>query len=131
MPNITYLRWAFSSAGRALPLQGRCRGFDPLNAHHLSSQSPFKFIFIFNCFSFFWWTVLALINVTLDQSKIFFQSTEVLTHDVGNLAIVNARCASSFVTHSTALRPRTESIPVSWMGLNCEDGSDKDTTFAS
>jgi hypothetical protein len=25
---------AFSSVGRALPLQGRCRGFESLNAHH-------------------------------------------------------------------------------------------------
>jgi hypothetical protein len=31
--------WAFSSAGRALPLQGRCRGFNPLNAHHISNTS--------------------------------------------------------------------------------------------
>ncbi len=29
---------AFSSVGRALPLQGRCREFEPLNAHHLKKD---------------------------------------------------------------------------------------------
>lgn len=32
-----------------------------------------------------------------------FQSTEVLPQDVGNLATANARCASSFATHSPAV----------------------------
>ncbi len=34
-------RWVFSSAGRASPLQGEGRGFDPLNTHHfLKLDSP-------------------------------------------------------------------------------------------
>ncbi len=34
--------WAFSSAGRAPPLQGGCRRFDPVNAHHsLKNFRPF------------------------------------------------------------------------------------------
>ena len=32
---IKYLVRAFSSVGRAPPLQGGCREFEPLNAHHL------------------------------------------------------------------------------------------------
>ena len=31
---------AFSSVGRALPLQGRCRGFESLNAHKFSFRTP-------------------------------------------------------------------------------------------
>ena len=34
--------WAFSSAGRALPLQGRCRRFDPVNAHHFQPSQLFR-----------------------------------------------------------------------------------------
>ena len=38
---------AFSSVGRALPLQGRCREFEPLNAHHKTDNDfcycPFYF----------------------------------------------------------------------------------------
>ena len=32
---------ACSSAGRALPLHGRCHGFDPCRAHHLSTYASF------------------------------------------------------------------------------------------
>ena len=28
-------KWAFSSVGRALPLQGRCHKFESYNAHHV------------------------------------------------------------------------------------------------
>ena len=31
---------AFSSVGRALPLQGRCRGFESLNAHMIGARFP-------------------------------------------------------------------------------------------
>ena len=29
-----FVKWAFSSVGRALPLQGRCHWFESSNAHH-------------------------------------------------------------------------------------------------
>ncbi len=32
------MSWVFSSAGRASPLQGEGRGFDPLNTHQLISH---------------------------------------------------------------------------------------------
>ena len=37
--------WAFSSVGRALPLQGRCREFEPLNAHHLKRTTSVVLFF--------------------------------------------------------------------------------------
>ncbi len=39
-----YPKWALSSAGRASPLQGEGRGFDPLSAHHLGYQPSSKLL---------------------------------------------------------------------------------------
>ena len=36
---VIYLTWADSSVGRARPLQGRVRRFDPCSAHHLVSAT--------------------------------------------------------------------------------------------
>lgn len=38
---------AFSSVGRALPLQGRCREFEPLNAHHKRQDDICYLVFYF------------------------------------------------------------------------------------
>lgn len=38
---------AFSSVGRALPLQGRCREFEPLNAHHKRPDDFCYLVFYF------------------------------------------------------------------------------------
>ena len=55
---------AFSSVGRALPLQGRCREFEPLNAHHKKPDDKCYLVFYF-----------AKINSSNSTKRSFVQSS--------------------------------------------------------